>query len=229
MRQFKSKDRVRVDGVHYAYYGTIVKVEPEEYTGDLVYMLKINRKIKGFTDEEYRRGNYRWEPECNLTTIRAKAVKKEKDALICLGDYEIIDPSSYDYTGCNPVIAEALKQGKHIKCVVSDNTLSNRMCTNSELVVVNYNPTDIYVYRTIGSRYRYAKPVKKVKTVTVVKPADEIVKILIKNKYKVVQSGWQAAESGIFWNTLMFEFCGKEPDHSRYKWEPEWLEEKAAE
>lgn len=66
-----------------------------------------------------------------------------------------------------------------------------------------------------------------VKTVkTVISPASKLVKILEDSGYEVVSGGnWWKRDTGMYFVSSMFLFCGKEPDED-YTWLPEWLEEK---
>ena len=66
-----------------------------------------------------------------------------------------------DYTGCHPVIAEALKRGEAIECFVSDHLVPG----DQRRWVSAYFVDTSYPYRSrAGGVFRYAEPIaRKVK------------------------------------------------------------------
>ena len=60
-----------------------------------------------------------------------------------------------DFTGCHPVIAEALKQGKMVDCIVYDSS----SCEYKRCWVLAYYVDNNYPYRTGEEAYHYAEPI----------------------------------------------------------------------
>ena len=60
-----------------------------------------------------------------------------------------------DFTGCHPVIAEALKRGKSVECFVYDSP----SCEYKRCWVLAYYVDNNYPYRTGEEAYRYAEPI----------------------------------------------------------------------
>ena len=60
-----------------------------------------------------------------------------------------------DFTGCHPVIAEALKCGKAVDCIVYDSP----SCEYKRCWVLAYYVDNNYPYRTGEEAYRYAEPI----------------------------------------------------------------------
>ena len=60
-----------------------------------------------------------------------------------------------DFTGCHPVIAEALKRGKAVECFVYDSP----SCEYKRCWVLAYYVDNNYPYRTGEEAYRYAEPI----------------------------------------------------------------------
>jgi len=95
---------------------------------------------------------------------------------INLDDYET---EPIDYTGCHPVIAEALKQNKSIRCKVF---LAAQKYTAS-VIAYNLNKRCPYVSEN-GCLYQSAKPIKRLKTETRVKGPVECMQWLVDNGFK---------------------------------------------
>ena len=146
--------------------------------------------------------------------------------------YKTVD---VDYTNCHPVIAEALKQGKHIWCRYTDKDIK------STFKVCGYkseHPSYPYIgLNSYGSTVTYSKCIRPLETKKKFKSAPEIIQWCIDN-------GWVPAEntSYLFRETyeqavdvpkglkcdLIKFYVGKEykPDeiHDMYI-HPDWLEE----
>ncbi len=144
--------------------------------------------------------------------------------------YKTVD---VDYTNCHPVIAEALKQGKHIWCYYPSD------CYKTEYLIVGLvdKRSDYCYLDSIGTRRK--KSLVPVETKKKFKSAPEIIQWCIDN-------GWVPAENvsiifrqkqqefsylpqfaGLHINLIKF-YAGKEykPDeiHDMYI-HPDWLEE----
>lgn len=61
-----------------------------------------------------------------------------------------------DFTGCHPVIAEALKRGEAIECLVWD---VDRVNTQRTDFIISYMSTRDFQYRTAESFYKNAEPI----------------------------------------------------------------------
>ena len=94
-----------------------------------------------------------------------------------------------DYTGCHPVIAEALKRGEVIKCFVHDSPARGyRRCW-----VFAYWGGDTYPYKTMVEAFRYAEPIpRKVKRIM---PPERAIPILITEGWAFTSTGSLAGPS----------------------------------
>lgn len=123
-----------------------------------------------------------------------------------------------DYTGCHPVIAEALKNGKSIFCETPVGNISKIIAYDGSL------------YHAVNKRvFRFCEPIKKKKTETRVKSPVEIMQSLAENGYVINHKGtWRLhideSRFGIDFFADMWQYCGKEPSKER-TWSSEWLEE----
>lgn len=123
-----------------------------------------------------------------------------------------------DFTGCDPDIAEALRNGKTIKCFCWD----MGECGTRE-VIIAYVPGSEYPYRTADDYYRHAKPVF-IETITVVKSEVEIMKGLMEHGYKIDwESGTWRSKNLESFVPSMWKRCGL--DSGAYSFEPWMLEE----
>ena len=132
-----------------------------------------------------------------------------------------------DFTGCHPVIAEALKRCEEIRCWVWDQGSHDKPthCSN-EAWVVRYWAAADYPYRTAAdSFFRHAEPIPiKVKRIM---PPERAIPVLI-------AEGWVFGDSGDLVGpgnsvvTLMFKLMGKplsDPKTSGWVWPPCIIEE----
>lgn len=193
-RKFKVGDEVFVKCENMRE-GIVVEIESPEYAGMYTHKIELGAS---FT---------LWAPEEEL-------ILKNPD--ISLEDYITED---MDFTGCHPVIAEALRKNKRIKCKVSDNDIEN---ATKVYYVFSYDPKRCK-YKTGLFEWKYAEPIKKPEKVVIVKSYKEIVKWLLANMYTPRSNHW-FRESGLSWNNEMFDYCGKVPSRD-YQWLPEWLTE----
>jgi len=129
-----------------------------------------------------------------------------------------------DFTGCNPVIKDAIKQGLSIHCNVS-----REMSPEKEKAYISYY--DIASKRyvdTNGRAWDYAEPIPKKQKV---KSAQEIFKWLAENDFEIKMVpgmvSWHPPKGSGYMHCFtqpMLEYCGKEPCFS-YEYIPEWLED----
>jgi len=126
-----------------------------------------------------------------------------------------------EFTGCHPVIAEALRNGKSILCNLGDRRVLPDL-------VIGYKRESNYPYVTRFDAWESAEPVLKKRTEIRVKKASEIVKWLEDNGYNIDTYGdWKPPYvdgTFIYFNHLMFRYCGEKP-RENFTWLEEWLEE----
>lgn len=121
-----------------------------------------------------------------------------------LDDYTTKD---IDFIGCDPVIADALKQNKSILCKVWD--------TNDfikKLNIVMYEKSGAYPYITNNSgSYKNAEPIEKTKTELTelrVKDPVKVMQYLIDNGYIVDKSGFFQKGNERYCPRSLFAYCG---------------------
>ena len=89
-----------------------------------------------------------------------------------------------DFTGCHPVIAEALKRGEAIECFVHDKPTARG---HRKRWVCAYWNGEKYPYRTRTEAFRYAEPIPiKVKRIM---PPERAIPTLIENGWRFNQFG----------------------------------------
>ena len=144
-----------------------------------------------------------------------------------LSDYVTKDK----YEGCDPVIAEALKQGKHIK-VQSNKTGKEYFVTD---FIADVTP---YVVVSVEGKHQdwlsEVTPIKQKKKVKYVKPFSEIVKWFESVGYTYsddrfvseLRTNELVFGLGVF-NFDMIPYCGKKfNSDAKWIWREEWLEER---
>lgn len=191
-----------------------------ENTSPMLCSMREGKKYFGgcvlsfFCWGETKYGYYYWRLIDKILQMNREAFGCAEDPL---KDY-ITEP--IDYTGCHPVIAEALKALRAIECYVWDANVADRRTRT----VYAYDSTCGLPYRTSNfGPYRNAEPIPKKKTETRVKSAPEIMQWLVDNKYRVDSSGFWCGRSFNF-VPEMWQFCGKPPS-DEFSWHKEWLEE----
>ena len=131
-----------------------------------------------------------------------------------------------DFTGCHPVIAEALKLGEEIRCWVWDQDSHEKPthCSN-EAWVVRYWAAADYPYRTAtDSFFRHAEPTPtKVKRIM---PPERAFSVLAANGFTFTSTGYLAGP-GIFLSPQMYSLMGEDLDGeaSKFTWPPCIIEE----
>ena len=124
-----------------------------------------------------------------------------------------------DFTGCHPVIAEALKRGEEIRCWVWDQDSHNKPthCSN-EAWVVRYWAAADYPYRTAtDSCFRHAEPIT-LKTSRIM-PPERAIPVLIAEGFTFTSTGWLSAPKFIV-TPHMYAFMGGDLDGeaSEFTW-----------
>ena len=131
--------------------------------------------------------------------------------------------STIDYTGCHPVIAEHLKRGEAIECLVWSNSAFSKKVVG---VVTGYEVDGEYPYRIAPTgNSRYAEPIpRKVRRIM---PPERAIPVLIAD-------GWVFGDSGDLVGygncvvTTMFKLMGKplsDPKTFGWVWPPCIIEE----
>lgn len=115
-----------------------------------------------------------------------------------------------DYTGCHPVIAEALKRGESIECRVWK---SNKGCHENRFVI-RYNAGDTCPYETSDWFYKNAEPIP-IKTRRIM-PPERAIPVLIANGWEYNKEGALVGDPPIV--PQMFQEMGGPIDNSRAVW-----------
>ena len=124
-----------------------------------------------------------------------------------------------DFTGCHPVIAEALKRGEAIECLVWDGDRVNTQMTD---FIISYMSTRDFQYRTAGSFYKNAEPIaRKVKRIM---PPERAIQVLIAEGWEFDGRGTLSRETYRI-IPQMFEEMGKPLEDNSWKWPPCIIEE----
>ena len=126
-----------------------------------------------------------------------------------------------DFTGCHPVIAEALKRGEAIECLVWD---SNRVNTQMTDFIISYISTRDFQYRTAGSFYKNAEPIpSKVRRIM---PPERAIPALIAGGWAFTSTGWLVGP-GCILNPQMYALMGGDVDGdaSNFAWPSYIIEE----
>ena len=110
-----------------------------------------------------------------------------------------------DFTGCHPVIAEALKRGEAIKCNVWDNYRDHEV-----VWVCLYEMGAKYPYRNItGTGWKDAEPIPiKVKRIM---PPERAIPVLIENGWSFMSNGVMFGPDGSI-SHEMFRLMGRSLD-----------------
>ena len=128
-----------------------------------------------------------------------------------------------DYTGCHPVIAEHLKQGKNIWCKCWDKGWE----TPHEYLITEYSGgyyINQYVEKGAGRNYifKHAEPIEVTQRVKEFWPLMEQLKA---EGYSLEDDRLTCSDGSMDFNLEMFQFCGKDPSNNEYSWKDSWLEE----
>ena len=123
-----------------------------------------------------------------------------------------------DYTGCHPVIAEALKRGEEIECFVRD----NKGDVKTEVWICQYQGRSGYPYRDVANTpWKYAEPTPlKVERIM---PPERAIPVLIANGWEYNKEGALVGDPPIV--SSMFKEMGGLLDKSRAAWPPCIIEE----
>ena len=127
-----------------------------------------------------------------------------------------------DFTGCHPVIAEALKRGEAIKCKVWDDYRDHEV-----VWVYLYEMGAKYPYRNItGTGWKDAEPIPlKVKRIM---PPERAIPVLIAEGWKFGDNGDLVGYGNNCVRTAMFKLMSKpisDPKVSSWTWPPCIIEE----
>ena len=126
-----------------------------------------------------------------------------------------------DFTGCHPVIAEALKRGEEIECRVWDNKGEGRR----DVWIYWYNGSLDLPYRSeTGTSWKYAEPIP-LKTRRIM-PPERAIPVLIAEGFTFTRTGWLSAPEFIV-TPHMYALMGEDLDGeaSKFAWPPCIIEE----
>ena len=120
-----------------------------------------------------------------------------------------------DFTGCHPVIAEALKRGEAIECIVWDNQKEE----GEVAFVIGYDASRRNPYQCDDwdSTWVYAEPISR--KIRRIMPPERAIPVLIKNGYAFDERGYLRGEPH-FIVPQMFEKMGKPLDDNSWSWPP---------
>ena len=127
-----------------------------------------------------------------------------------------------DFTGCHPVIAEHLKRGEAIECLVWD-------CEGGFKVkawVYGYAPDATYKYKTREDKYACAEPIPS-KGCRIM-PPERAITVLVKEGWKFGDNGDLVGYGNNCVRAAMFKLMGKplsDPKVSSWTWPPCIIEE----
>ena len=117
-----------------------------------------------------------------------------------------------DFTGCHPVIAECLKRGEAIECLVKDNPAHGGRI----YWVSAYYVEACYPYRTVGEAFRYAEPVpRKVRRIM---PPERAIPTLIAEGWKFNTSGQMEGPAQTILPTMLCCLGSPLDDPSTISW-----------
>ena len=126
-----------------------------------------------------------------------------------------------DFTGCHPVIAEALKRGEAIKCNVWDNYRDHEV-----VWVCLYEMGAKYPYRNItGTGWKDAEPIPlKVKRIM---PPERAIQALIAEGFAFTSAGNLSGPGTTILTPKMYALMGEDLDGeaSEFAWPPCIIEE----
>ena len=126
-----------------------------------------------------------------------------------------------DFTGCHPVIAEALKRSEAIECLVWD----KKGAVKKEIWICRYKSSAGLPYRSeTDTPWKYAEPVPR-KTRRIM-PPERAIPVLIAEGFAFTSTGWFVGP-GCMLNPQMFALMGGDVDGyaSNFAWPPCIIEE----
>ena len=130
-----------------------------------------------------------------------------------------------DFTGCHPVIAEALKRSEEIRCWAWDQDRAKKPNSCHEVWIVRYWQHSDYPYRTsTDSYFRYAEPIaRKVKRIM---PPERAIPVLIAEGWVFSSAGYLTGPSCVL-VPKMYALMGGDVDGeaSEFAWPPCIIEE----
>jgi len=108
-----------------------------------------------------------------------------------------------DYTGCHPDIANALRQGKAIRCKIDDNQTA---------LVIGYDRKDCYEKPYVGDSSRAFSHAEPIQAKRILKDPVSIMKILVEEGWVYKHSTWWVNKIGNF-RFSRWDLCEKEVKH----------------
>ena len=113
-----------------------------------------------------------------------------------------------DFTGCHPVIAEALKRGEMIKCNVCDRDRGGK----SEVWICRYIRGSAYPYRSHhGVFWKNAEPIPVKVKIKRIMPPERAIPVLIAKGFAFTSEGWLIG-NGFTLTPQMYALMGNDLD-----------------
>ena len=158
-----------------------------------------------------------------------EATKKEKSEVLStaapekapsLSVSDVYEIKDVDYEGCNPIIADCLKQGKRIFCTIDK--------TNTKFAyVIGYSSKKDTPYLVENGTIDFWKTAIPVMHSLKAKSTVDIIRWCESKGYIVTEKGYEhPTEPYYSFLFQMFPFCGKKltPEARAFCWEEEWME-----
>ena len=126
-----------------------------------------------------------------------------------------------DFTGCHPVIAEALKRGEEIECRAWD----NKGAVKKEMWICRYKSSAGLPYRSeTDTPWKYAEPIP-LKAIRIM-PPERAIPVLIENGWSFTSAGYLTGPSCVL-VPKMYALMGGDVDGeaNEFAWPPCIIEE----
>ena len=219
-------------------FGDKIKIAKDTYNHGLTdKLVTIKHLTEGYCADgsrSYMTEERMFVPERDFDCYEGETYANKKEEKTTKCQHDEIEPVSplitrpHDYTGCDPEIAEALKQGLDVYCEVWDSYDSGEH--NTKEWVYGYVFGCEYPYIAKESYYLHARAIRQEpvqETKLVPKPASEIFAWL-----ENPENGYRQTVDGKFWEKeneptfteSMTKYCGRD-SLAGYEWHPEWLRE----
>lgn len=130
-----------------------------------------------------------------------------------------------DFTGCHPVIAEHLKQGEAIECMVWD--YDDLRC-GSRRFVYQYMGGEKYPYVTNGgTHWMYAEPIPIKVKIKRIMPPERAIQVLIAEGFAFTSTGYLSGPGMTILTPQMYALMGEDLDGKagEFAWPDSIIEE----
>ena len=128
-----------------------------------------------------------------------------------------------DFTGCHPVIAEALRRGEAIECFVWDYEEE----FNRKAWVYGYAPDTIHKYKTKEYNYACAEPIPVKVKIKRIMPPERAIPVLIAEGWKFNTSGQMVGPAQTIHPAMFYRMGSRldDPNTISWSWPPCIIEE----